>query len=320
MNYGFYPNAAFGGHSYPYPAAFYPQPSYYTPSSSQNITAQKPIQQAVYQSANLFQQPIQQSIYTSTSQYQPQSLGIYSSTSQVMTPRGAQAIYSSTNQVMTPRGAPAGGNFLGYPAQQQQQYYQHQPQPQYFYPHGYPYLHQPFGYPWGQFSFGGGYYQPNYMYQSMFRGINGFDPRMFVLPNAIRGYGDPTMNFPGLTFDQGAALKSRIKNSSGMTFKERSSLYQSMPGNAKDVRMANESIYLSSDGVATNYERPASIAPGSPPAQFAPGSPIQEVGDPNCRAPAPPVKPLHPSNDCLVREQEKEGVISDSASLRCLLP
>lgn len=274
MSYGMYPNAAFGGHMHSpmayYPPTQYPQPSYYTPSPSASYTAQQPIQQAVYRSTSVFQQPqtVQQSIY--------------SSANHVMTPRGAQSIYSSTSQMLAHRGA-----FPGYPVQQQQYYHhQQQQQPQFVYMNGYLYPYQPFGYPWGQFAFGGGYYQPNYMYQSMFGGANGFDPRMFVLPNAIRGYGDPNLQFPGLTFDQGAALKSRIA-STGMTFKERSSLYQSMPGKANDARKANESIYSSSDGVATNYERPPSIAPGSPPAQFAP-SPIQEVGDPRNRAHAMP--------------------------------
>lgn len=158
-------------------------------------------------------------------------------------------------------------------------YYAQQPQyiqrPQYYYPWG--------GWGGGGCMMGyGGFLQPNYLFRSMFGGSYngnggvGFDPRMFILPNAIKGYGDSTLQFPGLTFDQGKTLKQRLAARTD-TFKERQSLYQSMPGNAntsEDARAATESIYMSSDGTMA-YERPPSIAPGSPPAQFAP-SPIKE--------------------------------------------
>mmetsp|Transcript_51907 Transcript_51907/g.129158 ORF Transcript_51907/g.129158 Transcript_51907/m.129158 type:complete len:429 (-) Transcript_51907:86-1372(-) len=107
----------------------------------------------------------------------------------------------------------------------------------------------------------GGYYLPWGMYGGWSAMGLPFDPHSFVLPNAISGYGAGagTVSFPGIRFDQGEQLVSRM---AGAYSRERMSLYQSVPARDSGRESAAE-LYRSAD-----LARPSSIAPGSPPAQF----------------------------------------------------
>eukprot|EP00282_Hemiselmis_andersenii_P023562 CAMPEP_0172013912 /NCGR_PEP_ID=MMETSP1041-20130122/9648_1 /TAXON_ID=464988 /ORGANISM="Hemiselmis andersenii, Strain CCMP439" /LENGTH=250 /DNA_ID=CAMNT_0012668635 /DNA_START=230 /DNA_END=979 /DNA_ORIENTATION=+ len=123
--------------------------------------------------------------------------------------------------------------------------------------------YHPYGmyYPQQSFQPYGGYYLPWGMYGGWNNVGLPFDPHCFVLPNAITGYGAGArgVSFPGIRFDQGEQLVSRL---AGAYSRERMSLYQSMPARDGGRESAAE-LYKSAD-----LARPSSIAPGSPPAQF----------------------------------------------------